>query len=524
MAGVKGMRYFNIAGPCNKSEHYMIDAASRLHGVERLVDRGQYFVIHAARQSGKTTYLRDLEQRLNASGKYYALYCSLETAQGVIDPKDGIPEIVRTIQNALRFSGLPDGTEFARDANYLNFTGVLSTELTLFCKRLDRPLVVLFDESDCLSEGTLITFLRQLRSGYNSRSSYPFVHSVALVGMRSIRDFKARVRPDSETLGSASPFNIVAESLALKNFTEAEIRTLYAQHTGDTCQVFAEGAVELVYEQTQGQPWLVNAIAREVIEKQLGGDYTRPVTPKMVSEAIQTIIVRRDTHIDSLLERLKEERVRKVIEPIIIGDVFFGRATDDFRYVVDLGLITDTNERLGPANPIYGEIIARTLSDDVQQAIAHSDSAHGLPRYVKDGRIDMDGLMRDFQRFWRENSDIWIKRFDYEEAAPHLILMAFLQRVINGGGEIIREMAAGRGRLDLCVVYAGERYPIELKLRRGERTRAQGVEQTLRYMDALGARAGWLAIFDRDTSASWDEKIYMEKETANGKTVTIIGL
>jgi Holliday junction resolvase len=138
--------------------------------------------------------------------------------------------------------------------------------------------------------------------------------------------------------------------------------------------------------------------------------------------------------------------------------------------------------------------------------------------------MDMDFLMRDFQQFWRENSDIWLRRFDYEEAAPHLVLMAFLQRVINGGGQIIREMAAGRGRLDLCVVREGEKYPIEIKLRRGEKSRAQGVEQTLRYMDAYGAREGWLAIFDRRAGAGWDEKIYLEKATASNKTVTVVGL
>jgi hypothetical protein len=502
----------------------MIEASSRLVGVERLIDMEQYFVIHAARQSGKTTYLRDLEQRLNASGNYYALYCSLEIAQGINDPKDGIPEIVRKIQNVLRVSGIPHGAEFAVDANYVNFSDVLNTELSLFCRTLNKPLVILFDEADCLSEGTLITFLRQLRDGYNSRAYTPFVHSIALVGMRNIRDFKARVRPDSETLGSASPFNIVTESLTLKNFTQDEIRALYKQHTDEAGQVFEGGAVELVYDQTRGQPWLVNAIAREVVEKQLGGDYTRPVTAEMVSEAIQTITLRRDTHIDSLLERLKEERVRKVIEPIIMGEYVADRLSDDYRYVKDLGLISDKDRQLKPANPIYAEVIARTLTYNAQAALAESDDTYQMPRYIKDGRIDMDYLMRDFQQFWRENSDIWIKRFDYDEAAPHLILMAFLQRVINGGGDIIREMAAGRGRLDLCVVYDGEKYPIELKLWRGDKTRTQGVEQTLRYMDVYGAREGWLAIFDRDTGASWDEKIYMVKETVDGKTVTIIGL
>jgi hypothetical protein len=518
------MRYFNVAGPCNKAKHYMIEAASRLSGVERLIDMEQYFVIHAARQSGKTTYLKDLAQRLNASGGYYALYCSLEIAQGIIDPKDGIPSIVKKIKYAVDMSDIPSKNGFAENADYTDYANVLNKELSLFCKQLDKPLVILFDEADCLSEGTLITFLRQLRDGYVNRAEIPFVHSLALVGMRNIRDFKARIRPDSDTLGSASPFNIVAKSLTLKNFTQDEIHALYKQHTDETGQIFEDGAVELIHEQTQGQPWLVNAIAREVIEEQLGGDYTPAITPEMVEKAIQNIILRRDTHIDSLLERLKEERVRRVIEPIIVGDVISNRSSDDFRYVVDLGLITDTEERLGPANPIYSEIIARVLSNDVQQTIAQGDNDYHMPHYIKDGRIDMDHLMRDFQQFWRENSDIWLERFDYKEAAPHMILMAFLQRVINGGGQIIREMAAGRGRIDLCVVYNGEKYPIEIKLLRGEKTRTQGIEQTLRYMDVYSATAGWLAIFDRDPGKSWDEKIYIEKETVGGKTVTVVGL
>ena len=181
-------RYFNISGPCNKAKHYMIDAASRLQGVEQLIDMEQYFVIHAARQSGKTTYLRDLAQRLNETGKYYALYCSLESLQGIEDIKEGIPEIVRNIKEALYFSTVTRKDEFARNPDFLHFTGVLKKELSLFCMILDKPLIILFDESDCLSEGTLISFLRQLRNGYNDRSTIPFVHSIALAGMRNIRD------------------------------------------------------------------------------------------------------------------------------------------------------------------------------------------------------------------------------------------------------------------------------------------------------------------------------------------------
>jgi hypothetical protein len=371
----------------------------------------------------------------------------------------------------------------------------------------------------------MISFLRQLRDGYNNRGVAPFVHSVALVGMRNIRDFKVKIRPDSQSLGSASPFNIGTQALTIKNFTREEIAMLYAQHTADTGQRFEPDAIQRVWEQTQGQPWLVNAIAREVVMGMLHSDYTQPITADMVEQAIQTIILRRDTHIDSLLERLKEERVRNVIQPLIIGEKGnVDKLSDDYSYVRDLGLIRDTRSGYEPSNPIYAEVIVRTLNFNEQDTLLNPRYPYQMPRYLKDGRIDMDFLMRDFQQFWRENSAIWKERFLYKESAPHLILMAFLQRIVNGGGQIHREMAAERGSSDLCLVYEGEKYPIELKIWRGEKTLTQGLEQTARYMDAYGCAEGWLAIFDQRPEMKWDDKLYMQKETVGTKTVTVVGL
>ncbi|MDR3188698.1 MAG: ATP-binding protein, partial [Prevotellaceae bacterium] len=125
---------------------------------------------------------------------------------------------------------------------------------------------------------------------------------------------------------------------------------------------------------------------------------------------------------------------------------------------------------------------------------------------------------------WRENSDIWVEKYEYREAAPHLILMAFLQRVINGGGQIIREMAAGTGRLDICIAYEGQKYPVELKVWRGEKSLQEGLVQTRRYMDVYGCHEGWLAIFDRRADVTWEDKIYLKKETVDGKNVTVVGL
>ncbi|GHV49223.1 hypothetical protein FACS1894181_07590 [Bacteroidia bacterium] len=502
----------------------MIEASSRLTEVVELIEQRQYFVIHAPRQSGKTTLLLDLANRINREGKYYALYCSLEAVQGVEDSKEGIPAVVKGIKSALRYAAISGANEFAADADYSDYTNVLKDELTVLSMSLDKPLVIFFDEADCLSEGTLISFLRQLRNGYNTRSMTPFVHSVALVGMRNIRDFKAKIRPESETLGSASPFNIAKVALTLRNFTKGEIAELYGQHTAGTGQVFEPEAVEMAYQQTQGQPWLVNAIACEAVEQLLKRDYARPVTAGLVHQAIYNIILRCDTHIDSLLERLKEDRVRRVMEPVIIGElVDINKFSSDYNYTKDLGLIREAPGLVEPANPIYAEVIIRTLSGNFQNVLSESRYPYRMPRYLKDGRIDMTFLLQDFQSFWRENCDIWTKRFDYEEAAPHLVLQAFLQRVVNGGGQIIREFAAGRNRLDLCVEYEGQKYPVELKLRRSAQTEENSYSQILEYMDTLGVKEGWLIIFDRRINIGWDSKVYLKTEKIEDKTITIAG-
>jgi transcription termination factor Rho len=127
--------YFNVAGPCNPGEHYMIDP---LRGIGDelmdLIDRNQYFVIHAARQSGKTTLLKELARKINAEKKYYALYCSLEVMQELADPEKGMPEIVGKIESCLKKQGLPEG--FAKNANYSRITHLrANTGPALACKR-----------------------------------------------------------------------------------------------------------------------------------------------------------------------------------------------------------------------------------------------------------------------------------------------------------------------------------------------------------------------------------------------------
>ncbi len=514
-------RFFNTTGPCVPGKHYMLPASVRCKEVFNLIAREQYFVIHAARQSGKTTLLSALASELNNGTTYHALYCSLESIQGITDPREGLPAIHRNLAAALRTAPGFDIAPFVEQANSVDFTNILKVGFQRLCEALDRPLIMLFDEVDCLSNGTLITFLRQLRDGYVNRPEAPFPHSCALVGMRNIRDYKASIRSDRDTLGSSSPFNIAAKALTLVNFTEQEVATLYGQHTADTGQAFPPEAVARAYWWSQGQPWLVNALAREVVDDLLEGDPKRAVKREHFDEAAERLIIRRGTHIDSLIERLREERVRRVVEPVLTGaEQQLDVTSDDCRYTLDLGLLRADRGRLEAANPLYREVIVRALNYADQFALQSRIDT----RWLRDGALDMNGLLKAFQQFWRENADIWTEKYEYREAAPHLILQAFLQRVVNGGAHTDREFALGRRRLDLCVTIGENRYPVELKLRDPRRSdpETEGLEQLSEYMDGCAAREGWLVIFDRRPELSWDERIGWKTVEREGRTIHVV--
>ncbi|MCP4401887.1 MAG: hypothetical protein GY801_31880 [bacterium] len=241
-------------------------------------------------------------------------------------------------------------------------------------------------------------------------------------------------------------------------------------------------------------------------------------------KAVEILIKRRDVHIDSLMERLKEKRIQQFVEPMITGGTsLYETLDDDYRYVLDLGLLREDEGRLTPANPIYGEVILRVLSYQAQRDMEQRRYPPQAPTYLMDGRLDMKQLLGDFQQFWREHSEIWRERYQYKETAPHLVMQAFLQRVINAGGRISRELAEGTGRLDLCVHYGGFSYPIELKLRSGEKTYETGKKQLARYMDKMGCTEGWLVVFDTRKKPTWDDRIFWQTDEGERKTIHTVG-
>ncbi|HSN99424.1 MAG TPA: hypothetical protein VLS89_14105, partial [Candidatus Nanopelagicales bacterium] len=289
-----------------------------------------------------------------------------------------------------------------------------------------QPLVILCDEADGLLGTAMVSFLTQLRAGYIDRSNAPFPASVVLVGQRQVRDdaLSMEQRRTVAWLGTASPFNITAEAMTLGPFTEAEVGELLAEHTAATGQRFAPEAVARIFALGQGHPWLTNAMADQIVRRDVK-DRAVAITAEHVDAAKETIVLERRSHIDSLVARLHEPRVRRVIEPMLMGSRLpADLLDDDLSYVVGLGLVTLRHRHAEIANPIYREVIPRALT--YVQQVSFPDQAAWYLR--PDGGLDMEKLLVAFQTFWRKDGHLAAEGFQYRESGPHLMLMAFLQR------------------------------------------------------------------------------------------------
>lgn len=466
---------------------------------------------------------------LNAGDQYRCLYVNVEPAQ---TNRENVAAGMHTILHEMASSQeIYSDDSFLKDhlpeiKAHTPAESLLREALTAWASASKKPVILLIDEIDALIGDTLISVLRQLRTGYTMRPKH-FPQSVILCGVRDLHDYRIHSSHSAEPITGGGAFNIKAASLRMGNFGQTETKTLLNLHTLETGQVFEAEAVEAIWDNTQGQPWLVNAIAHELtFTMKANRDPGIRLTKALVEQAREAIILRRETHIDQLTHKLKEPRVHNIIAPILAGETqatqFDEEAID---YVFDLGLIVKKPE-LAIANPIYREVIPRAISWPIQASLTQKPQ-----RFIdrKSGRLRMDILMQAFQECFREHSEHWTQRFQYKEAGAQLLLQAYLQRIINGGGRIDREYGLGRGRTDLLIHFPNQdgiqKIVLELKLVRG--TRQASIEKALpqldRYMDTCASSEGHLVLFDQ-TNKPWEKKIFQKTTNYKNKNIHIWGM
>ncbi|MDJ0697771.1 AAA-like domain-containing protein [Mastigocoleus sp. MO_188.B34] len=515
-------RWFNIAGPCQADIHYMLSPTSRLPDLQPLISQRSYFVVHAPRQTGKTTAMLALAKQITQRNHYAAVMVSVEVGSAFNnDPATAELAILGTWYDTIAIR-LPDElqppilTQRQKEEPGRRIRAFFQA----WARTSPKPLVIFIDEIDSLQNQTLISVLRQLRDGFPNRPEN-FPSSMGLVGLRDVRDYKV-ASGGSDRLNTASPFNIKVSSITLRNFNPTEVQELYQQHTLDTGQIFTPEATITAFELSQGQPWLVNALAKGIVEK-LVTDRTIPITKQHILQQAQILITHQNTHLDSLPEKLTEQRVKTIIEPILSGQALGHTTADDRQYLIDLGLLRrDPAGGLIIANSIYREVIPRILVQDTQDSLPHITPTWLTPT----GELDKDALLQAFIKFWRQHGEPLLSTTTYHEIAPHIVLMAFLHRVVNGGGSLEREYAIGSDRMDLCLKYKTVTLGIELKVWREKKRdpQAEGIEQLESYLARLDVNEGWLFVFDRRKSAPpIEERLSTQVlTTPNNRDITVI--
>ncbi|MEM6699856.1 MAG: hypothetical protein AAF599_15745 [Bacteroidota bacterium] len=237
---------------------------------------------------------------------------------------------------------------------------VLEDLLSFWAKSAAKPTILFVDEVDTLIGDTLISLLRQVRSGYDTRPTN-FPHSIILCGVRDVRDYRIHSSSTKEVITGGSAFNIKAESLRLANFSKAQIEQLYQQHTTATGQIFEEGILDLAWYYTEGQPWLVNALAHEVTDRMRENrDRSRPITVEAFEEAKERLILRRDMHFD----KLQKEQVKNVVTSLFSSENIPNTASrSDLHYAIDFGvIIKEIGKDMRVSNSIYQEVLSREFT------------------------------------------------------------------------------------------------------------------------------------------------------------------
>ena len=238
------MRFFNTTGPVVAADHYCIPPLARLDLDEllRLVRSKRYFVLHAPRQTGKTSALLALRDRLNADG-YRCVYANVEVSADrprgcrTGNPRGAGPSCRSGAQTTLGDDFLDDLWPGRARGEVRAGSRPWAWPLARWAAADAKPLVLLIDEIDTLIGDSLLAVLRQLRTGYEQRPR-SFPQSVVLCGVRDVRDYRIHSASANAVIAGGSAFNVKAESLRLGDFTRDEVLALLGQHTAETGQAF----------------------------------------------------------------------------------------------------------------------------------------------------------------------------------------------------------------------------------------------------------------------------------------------
>ena len=496
----KPVRIFEKSGVVDPEMSFFVPLENVVNSdkqdIKTMVDWGRYFSIFAPRQSGKTTFLEDLCDQLHRDPTYVAILISFQDYSDL--DKTRFYEMIQqyifeqllnrlkqvncektdAVQRFLNQHHLTDNISFRQLFEHLN-------QLLQF-----KKIVIFIDEFDGIPLHELSNFLTSLRELYlkYKKVKQKALYSVGLIGIRNITKL---------VVGGVSPFNI-ADHVELPPFSLNNVRDLYAQYTAETNQLFTEGAVKKVYEETAGQPWLVNRLGT-ILTVNVKPGTVEPITENDVEAAIQLLLSEKNDHFDNLYEKAK--LYKETFVEIVFDKVEYIPYNEEQSWLEQYGLIKKSEGKTIVSNNIYKAIHIKTFFKEAQALREIKIQGYTLPG----NRLDMERILAEFNRYIAQ---IGVRAFyekdkPYEKTGQFLLTAWLYQFAESGEGELRYEVPSGLGRMDILLIYKGQRYIIETKVNHNEDITVieqEGMDQVFgKYLSSEGVEAGYLVIFDPQT-------------------------
>ena len=536
------MKTFTTEGRCIPSIHYMVRMADNIQKMQSMVKAGKYFIISRPRQYGKTTTLFALEQAL--SGEYTVVRMSLTSLdESAYEARESFARSFcqRLLRLKKQGSDIPEeiGTGMAAIANGTATANLqsLSALLEDWCLVSPRPVVLILDEVD-RAEGSDVfrDFLGKLRDSYIERDPEHMqsaFQSVILAGVTDVEHLKGGIRPQDQSRGTGSPWNIASNlDIPMELPSPGIMEMLREYKTDHHIRMNVKTVTESIMRWTSGYPYLVSRIC-EILDTMMVPDrfpsLSKAWTAAGVDEAASMIITKESSLLSSLMGKVNNlpELAQNLSDFLYKGKyINYSMDNEQQKQFLLYGFARVSNGYLVIHNEIFRVRLTRKFDDDFHQrdmrghAVWEAGASDKRKFVDTNGDLDVYRLLERFTQVFTKvryssllpDEEAQEKAF-IEEAGRRQFLL-YLTPIINGTGTYtIEEQTLDKRRMDVVIHYRGKRYVIELKIWRGVKYNSDGEQQLKGYLDYFGLNVGYMLTF----SFTRNKQVGMHSHTVDGR-------
>lgn len=520
------MRSFGTRGRVYPDKHYVVPRTEEIEDFNKRIKQGQYIVLFAPRQTGKTTFFRFAVEKLMAEDpEYFPIQLNFEEYEQYSKTEfyaSFYREIHKEIERVMQKRGYSPTDHLKHFLTKTEITDHVSMRefFEKLYSLLDKQnvvvnkVVLIIDEFDAIPKSVVKDFLHSLRHIYLSDEEQ-CPHSVTIVGVKSI----TQLNYDR----SISPFNI-QDDFNLSNFSLEEIKELFSQYTDEVGQDFAADVIETLHKQTSGQPFLVNRFA-QILTDEMGIPKTETIAMEHFLAAHDQMLQEQNTNIQHLLTNIRrDQRFKDILMKIASYErgVPYNLDNEIINELTMYGVIRRSSDRMCQiVNPIYQHRIMQAFKpviNGLEQEYFPEDADIDFIDYLNpSGEIELEALLDNFKDFIaRAGFRILQVPETPQEYVGQNLLYAYLDQFVRiVKADMFLEVQTGRGRIDLLIIHNKRKYIVETKIWEGERYYKSGKKQLVAYLKSEKSAEGYYVVFDHRRNP----ESRVESETLEGVTV-----